>query len=74
MLSINKAINVEVTFCYRDYVCQVSKLQHMYAIGLIPLSVRETTKKPGYIKFKSKVLKQINPSNQIDDFFERSLF
>ena len=44
ILSINKAINVEVTFCYRDHVCQVSKLQHMYAIGLIPLSVLETTK------------------------------
>ena len=32
------------TFCYRDYVCQVSKLQDMYAIGLILLSVLETTK------------------------------
>ena len=28
---------------YRDYVCQVSKLQHMYAIALIPLSMLETT-------------------------------
>ena len=30
------------TFCYRDYVYQVSKLQHMYAIDLILLSVLET--------------------------------
>ena len=44
MLSINKAIYVEDTFYYRDYVCQVSKLQHMYAIDLIPLSMLETTK------------------------------
>ena len=42
MLSINKAIYVEDTFCYRDYVCQLSKLQHMYVIGLILLSVLET--------------------------------
>ena len=32
------------TFCYRDYVCQVSKLQHIYIIGLMLLSVPETTK------------------------------
>ena len=32
------------TFCYKDYVCQVSKIQHMYEIGLILLSVLETTK------------------------------
>ena len=44
MLSINKAIYVEDTFCYRDFIYQVSKLQHMYALGLIPLSVLETTK------------------------------
>ena len=62
MLSINKAIYVEGTFCYRDYVCQVSKLQHMYVIGLVLLSVLETTKKSGCIKFKSKILKQINPN------------
>ena len=31
------------TFCYRDYVCQVSKLQQMY-VGLILLSVQDTTK------------------------------
>ena len=74
MLSINKAIYVEDTFCYRDYVCEVSKLQHMYAIGLLPLSVLETTKQTGYIKFKSKIFKQINPTNQINDFFDRSLF
>ena len=28
MLLINKAIYVEDTFCYRDYVCQVLELQH----------------------------------------------
>ena len=39
-----KAIYVEDTFCYKDYVCQVSKLQYIYAKGLIPLSVLETTK------------------------------
>ena len=43
-LSTSKAIYGEHTFCYRDYVCQVSKLQHMYVIGLILLSVLETTK------------------------------
>ena len=32
------------TFCYRNYVCQVSKLQHKYEIGLILLSLLETTK------------------------------
>ena len=31
-------------------------------------------KKPGYIKFKLKVLKQINPTNKINDLFDRSLF
>ena len=30
----NKAVCVEDIFCYKDYVCQVSKLQHMYVIGL----------------------------------------
>ena len=35
MLSTMKVIHTEDTFCYRDYMCQVSKLQHMYAIGLI---------------------------------------
>ena len=45
----------------------------MYAIGLTPLFVLETTKKPGYIKFKSKVLKQINPTNQINNFFAQPL-
>ena len=69
MLSINKAIYVDDNFCCRDYVCQVSKLQHLYVIGLILLSVLETTKQTGYIKFKSNVLKHINPTNQIDDFF-----
>ena len=64
MLPISKAIYEEDTFCYRDYVCQVSKLQHMYVIGLMLLSVLQTTKQPGYIKFKSKVLKQINPTKK----------
>ena len=45
MLSINKTIYVEDNFCYRDYVCQVPKQQHMYIIiGLIFLSVLEITK------------------------------
>ena len=43
MLSINKVIYVEDTFSYRDYMWQVSKLRHMYVIGLI-LSVLQTTK------------------------------
>ena len=43
MLSINKVVHAKDTFCYRDYMCQVSKLQHMYVIGLI-LSVLKTTK------------------------------
>ena len=30
----DKVVYVEDTFCYKDYVCQVSKLQHMYVIGL----------------------------------------
>ena len=34
MLSLNKTVYVEDTFCYKDYVYQVSKLQHMYVIGL----------------------------------------
>ena len=61
-MSTNKAIYVEDTFSYGNYVCKVSKLQHMYVIGLILLSVLETTKKKttGYIKFK--VLNQINPN------------
>ena len=32
--SINKALYVENTFCYKDYLCQVSKPQHMYGIAL----------------------------------------
>ena len=44
-MSTNKAIYVEDTFSYGNYVCKVSKLQHMYVIGLILLSVLETTKK-----------------------------
>ena len=34
ILSINKAVYVEDTFCYKDYVYQMSRLQHMYVIGL----------------------------------------
>ena len=34
MLSINKAVYVEDTFCYKDYVCQVSKIHYMHVIGL----------------------------------------
>ena len=44
MLSANKVVHAEDTFCHRDYVCQVSKLQHMHVIGLILLSVLKTTK------------------------------
>ena len=44
MLSLNKVIYVEYIFCYRDYVCQVSKPSHMYVIGAMLLT-------------KSKVLK-----------------
>ena len=44
MLSTDKVVYAEDTFCYRDYVYQVSKLQHMYVIGLILLSVLKTTK------------------------------
>ena len=29
ILSINKEVYVENTFCYKDYVCQVSKLHHV---------------------------------------------
>ena len=51
ILSINKALYVENIFCYKDYVCQVSKLQYMYVIGL---------KWIFFFKFNWKVLKQIN--------------
>ena len=44
MLSTHKVAHAEDTFSYRDYMCQVSKLQHMYVIGLIILSVLKTTK------------------------------
>ena len=43
MLLTNKVVHAEDTFCYRDYMCQVSKLQHMYVKVLI-LSVLKTTK------------------------------
>ena len=45
MLSTNKwVVHAEDTICYRDYMCQVSKLQHMYVTDLILLSVLKTTK------------------------------
>ena len=44
MLSTNKVVHAEDTSCYGDYVCQVSKLQHIYVISLILLSVLKTTK------------------------------
>ena len=43
-LSANKVVDVEDTFYYRNYVCQVSKLHYMYVTGLILLSVLKTTK------------------------------
>ena len=49
MLSTNKVIHAEDTFFYRDYMCQVSKLQHMYVIGLILVSVLKTTKHTRYV-------------------------
>ena len=47
LLSTKKMIHAKDTFCYRDYMCQVSKLQYMYVIGLILLSVLEITKHTG---------------------------
>ena len=44
ILSTNKVAHAEDTFCYRDYVCQISKLQRMYVTCLILLSVLKTTK------------------------------
>ena len=44
MLSTNKVVHAEDTFCYRNYVCHVSKFQLMYVIGLILPSVLKTTK------------------------------
>ena len=44
MLSTNKVVHAEDTFCYKDYMCQMSKLQHTYVIDLILLSVLKTTK------------------------------
>ena len=44
ILSTNKVVHAEDTFCYRDYMCQVSQLQHVYVIGLILLSKLKTTK------------------------------
>ena len=44
MLSTNKVAHAGDSFSYRVYMCQVSKLPHMYVIGLIILSVIKTTK------------------------------
>ena len=44
MLSRNRVVHAENTFSYQDYVCQVSKLQHICVIGLILLSALRTTK------------------------------
>ena len=44
MLSTNEVVHAEDTICYRDYMCQVSKLQHMYVVGLMLLSVLKITK------------------------------
>ena len=44
MLSTKKVVHAEDTFCYRVFMRQVSKLQHMYVIGSILLSVLKTTK------------------------------
>ena len=44
LLSSKKVVLAEDSFCYRNYKCQVSKLQHIFVIGLILLSVVKTTK------------------------------
>ena len=44
MLATSKVVHAEETFRYRDYMRQVSELQHMYVIGLILLSVLKTKK------------------------------
>ena len=44
MLSTNKVAHAGDSFSCRFYMCQVSKLLHMYVIGLIILSVIKTTK------------------------------
>ena len=44
MLSTSKVVHAQDTFCYRDYMCQVSKLQVVYVTGLILPSALKTTK------------------------------
>ena len=44
MLSTSKVVHAQDTFCYRDYMYQVSKLQIMYVTGLILPSALKTTK------------------------------
>ena len=44
MLSTNKVAHAGDSFSYRVYMCQVTKLPHMYVIALIILSVIKTTK------------------------------
>ena len=48
-----QAVYAENTFCYKDCVCQVSKLQRIYVTDL---------KWFFFFKFKWKVLKKINPN------------
>ena len=45
MLSLNKTVYVENTFCYKGYVYQVSQLQHMYVIGLKWISFSNLNRK-----------------------------
>ena len=55
MSSTNKVIHAKDTFCYRRYVCEVSKLQHMYVIGFTLLSVVKTTNTPGNILLHTRL-------------------
>ena len=74
MLSINKAIYLEDTFCYRDCVPSVKTATYVCNRFNFSFCARNHKKKTGYIKFKSKMLKQMKPTNQIKYFFGRSLF
>ena len=44
ILSTKQTCRRYMSFCHRIYMCQVSKLQHMYVVGLILISVPKTTK------------------------------
>ena len=74
MLSINKAIYIEDNFCYSDCKPSVKTTTYVCNRFTYLFLCQKPQNKPGYIKFKSKVFKQINPTNQINDFFDRSLF